>query len=183
MYADPATWRKNAELCFTRVVLRFEYLECGLSFISVWLSNCIHYKLWDELTYLFPNFNGFAVEVWEWINHFIPQFRMDIIAYLLLSDTNPAPVTPTYCEHPPPPLFFNLFLLEPSYMGLLLESGMAGLLDHLTFVGHWLHPTGVSLWITSQDVSTWSAGTITYCKVIWQCWWAAVWIWNHFTVL
>ena len=47
---------------------------------------------------------------------------------------------------PPPPFFLNLFLLEPSYMGLLLESGMvAGLLGHLTFVGHWLHPTGVFL--------------------------------------
>ena len=79
-----------------------------------------------------------------------------------------------YIVNTPPPFFFNLFLLEPSYMGLLLESGMAGLLDHLTFVGHWLHPTGVSLWITSQDVSTWSAGTITYCRVTWQCLWAAV---------
>ena len=23
-------------------------------------------KVWDEITYLFPNFNGYTVEVWEW---------------------------------------------------------------------------------------------------------------------
>ena len=23
-----------------------------------------HYKVWDEITYPFPNFNGFTVEVW-----------------------------------------------------------------------------------------------------------------------
>ena len=29
------------------------------------ISNCIHYKMWDEITYLFPNFNGCTVEIWE----------------------------------------------------------------------------------------------------------------------
>ena len=31
-------------------------------------------KVWDEITYAFPNFNGAAVEVWEWINNLIPIF-------------------------------------------------------------------------------------------------------------
>ena len=25
-------------------------------------------KLWDDFNYPFPNFNGVAVEVWEWMN-------------------------------------------------------------------------------------------------------------------
>ena len=25
----------------------------------------IHFKVWDEITYPFPNSNGYAVEVWE----------------------------------------------------------------------------------------------------------------------
>ena len=25
----------------------------------------IHYKVWDEITYPFPNFNGATVEIWN----------------------------------------------------------------------------------------------------------------------
>ena len=32
------------------------------------------YAVWDEITYPFPNFNGFTVEVWEWISNFILYF-------------------------------------------------------------------------------------------------------------
>ena len=42
-------------------------------FILTWVSNYIHYKVWDEITYPFPNFNGAAVEVWEWISNFTPH--------------------------------------------------------------------------------------------------------------
>ena len=38
-------------------------------------------KVWDGITYPFPNFNGATVEVWEWINNFIPHFIMDVITY------------------------------------------------------------------------------------------------------
>ena len=38
-------------------------------------------KVWDEITYLFTNFNGYAVEVWEWVSNFIPHFVMDVITY------------------------------------------------------------------------------------------------------
>ena len=33
------------------------------------------------ITYLFPNFNGAAVEVREWINDFIPHFTGFLITY------------------------------------------------------------------------------------------------------
>ena len=39
----------------------------------------MHSKVSHEITYLFPNFNGCAVDVWEWISHFIPHFIIDII--------------------------------------------------------------------------------------------------------
>ena len=35
----------------------------GLSLIPAWISNYIHYKVWDEITYPFLNFNGCTVEV------------------------------------------------------------------------------------------------------------------------
>ena len=45
----------------------------GLTFISAWISNYIHYNVWDKITYPFPNFNCATIEVWEWISNFIPH--------------------------------------------------------------------------------------------------------------
>ena len=35
----------------------------GLTLIPAWVCNHIHYKVWDEITYPFLNFNGTTVEV------------------------------------------------------------------------------------------------------------------------
>ena len=35
-------------------------------------------KMWDEITYPFPNFNGYTV---EWISNFIPLFIVDVLTY------------------------------------------------------------------------------------------------------
>ena len=45
------------------------------------ISNYIHDKVWNEITYTFSNFNGAAVEVWEWISNFFPQFTAHVISY------------------------------------------------------------------------------------------------------
>ena len=37
--------------------------------------------MWDEITYPFPNFNGYTVEVWEWMNNFILHFIKHVITY------------------------------------------------------------------------------------------------------
>ena len=37
--------------------------------------------MWDDISYPFPNVNGAAVEVWEWISNSTPHFKMDIITY------------------------------------------------------------------------------------------------------
>ena len=46
-----------------------------------WISNHMASKVWGEIIYPFPNFNGTTVEVWEWISNFIPHFIMDVITY------------------------------------------------------------------------------------------------------
>ena len=38
-------------------------------------------KVW-EITYPFPNLNGCAIEVWEWIKDFIPQL-IQLIVHIL----------------------------------------------------------------------------------------------------
>ena len=35
----------------------------GLTLILSWISNYIHYNVWDEITYPFLSFNGCTVEV------------------------------------------------------------------------------------------------------------------------
>ena len=53
----------------------------GLSLISAWISkisNNIHYKVWDEITYPFQNFSR-CTEIWKWVNSF--HFIMDVITY------------------------------------------------------------------------------------------------------
>ena len=43
-------------------------------------------KVWDEITYPFPNISGAAVEVWEWISYLsrtpLPLYRYDDIFVL-----------------------------------------------------------------------------------------------------
>ena len=46
----------------------------GLISIPSWISNYIQYRVWDELTYPSPTFNGCTFEVWEWISNFIWYF-------------------------------------------------------------------------------------------------------------
>ena len=49
-----------------------------LTLIPALISNCIHNKARDEIIHPFPNINGLAVEVWEWIiNHlFMLGFKL-----------------------------------------------------------------------------------------------------------
>ena len=46
----------------------------GLSLFPALETNHIPLKVWDEITYPFPNFNGAVVEVWEWTSYFIAYF-------------------------------------------------------------------------------------------------------------
>ena len=41
-----------------------------------WLTNCTH---WNKISYPFQNFNGGAVEVWELMSNFTPQFTRHVI--------------------------------------------------------------------------------------------------------
>ena len=54
-------------------------LSPTFTLIPVWMNNYTHDKEWDEIIYQFPNFNGGTVEVWEWINNFIPHFTGHVI--------------------------------------------------------------------------------------------------------
>ena len=53
-----------------------------LTSIPAWISNYIHFKMWDEITYPFPNFNCAAIELWEWLSNFIPHFTGHVISVL-----------------------------------------------------------------------------------------------------
>ena len=38
-------------------------------------------KVWNDITYPFPNFNGSTIEVWVWISNSIPHFVIGMITY------------------------------------------------------------------------------------------------------
>ena len=47
----------------------------GITVISAWISNNIHCKVWSEIKYTFPNFNGAIVKFCELIRNFISIYR------------------------------------------------------------------------------------------------------------
>ena len=53
----------------------------NLILIQAWISNYIHYEVWNEIIYPFLNFDCATVEVWEWINNIIPHFTGHVITY------------------------------------------------------------------------------------------------------
>ena len=59
---------------------RPSFYQQGLTWIPVWISNHMPSKVWNEITYSFPNFNC-IVEVWEWITNFITSFIMYVMIY------------------------------------------------------------------------------------------------------
>ena len=59
-------------------------VKTDFSYLGPRISNCTHYKMCDGIIYPFRNFNSATVEVWEWINNFIPHFTGHFIIYLSL---------------------------------------------------------------------------------------------------
>ena len=58
------------------------FYQRGLTLIPAWISNYFHHKVWDEIAYLYVNFNRCTVEVLECISSFIPYFTGHVITYL-----------------------------------------------------------------------------------------------------
>ena len=52
------------------LTLRGPFYQHGLTLIPAWISNHIPSKVWDEIAYPFPNFNGRTLDVWELISNF-----------------------------------------------------------------------------------------------------------------
>ena len=41
----------------------------------------MHYNVWDDIAYPFPNFNGATVEGWERLSNFILHIIVHVITY------------------------------------------------------------------------------------------------------
>ena len=55
--------------------------------IPTWIH--IPSKVWDEITYSIPNFNGCTVEVWKWIRNSIPYVTMGVLKLIHVSTPPP----------------------------------------------------------------------------------------------
>ena len=75
--------------------------DCKASYKCNCLSNHMPGKVWDEITYPFPNFNGCTVEVGDWISNVIAHIIMDDITYpCCLMDPNFAITVPADDQAP-----------------------------------------------------------------------------------
>ena len=57
------------------------FYKHGLTLISAWMGNYIHYIMWDEIIHPSPNFNGETIKDWEGISNFILHFTGNVITY------------------------------------------------------------------------------------------------------
>ena len=46
-----------------RLIYWASFYYYGLTLIPAWISNYVHFKMWDEITYPFLNFNGTTIKV------------------------------------------------------------------------------------------------------------------------
>ena len=63
------------------VCVAFSVSICSKQTTRARISNYTYHKMWNGITYPFPNINGATVEVWKWISNFIPQFSGHVITY------------------------------------------------------------------------------------------------------
>ena len=102
----------------------------ALSVIPSWISNHIHHGVRDEIIYLFPNFNGAAVEGWEWV---IPSHNL-LGTWLFIHNWIPV---------------INVSKRGPSALNLLLSLH----LKVLTGVAKKLYMTCVKVSTTMEDLN------------------------------
>ena len=60
---------------------RSEVFLTNMDWLPAWTNNHMPSKVWNEITYPFPNFSGCTMEVWEWISNFISHFIVDVITF------------------------------------------------------------------------------------------------------
>ena len=57
-------------------------------------------KVLHEITYPFPNFNGYTIEVYEWISNSILRFKMEVITYPLSKLSHVSKMRHRYQDYP-----------------------------------------------------------------------------------
>ena len=85
----PMQWFMQERPIWRRVLKRLNCVTCYLGPLLLtwfnlkpaWISNYIHYKGWDEIAYLSPNFNGAAV---EFTNGYVISSRSLLGMWLLI---------------------------------------------------------------------------------------------------
>ena len=75
-----ATLTKMSEFGWV-LITRRPFFSHDLTLNPTGIINDINYEVWVEITHPIPNFNGAAVNVWEFQSYFIPHFTGLIITY------------------------------------------------------------------------------------------------------
>ena len=63
------------------IVLWGSFYQYGLTLFSAGISNHMPSKVWDDIIFPFPYFNGCIIKVCGWIRNFSQYFMMDVVIY------------------------------------------------------------------------------------------------------
>ena len=83
LYITKQLWSGYASCCtcWQYHTPRAPLTNMVLTLIPISISYNINQKVWDEITYPFPNLNVAILEVWEWISNFITHFTECVIIH------------------------------------------------------------------------------------------------------
>ena len=77
---------------FLDILYIIRALLLTLNNFNLSMNKLSHSKMWDEITYLFINFNDRTVDAREWINNSISYSIVGLITYPLWDYTGSTPV-------------------------------------------------------------------------------------------
>ena len=77
---------------FLDILYIISALLLTLNNFNLSMNKLSHSKMWDEITYLFINFNDRTVDAREWINNSISYSIVGLITYPLWDYTGSTPV-------------------------------------------------------------------------------------------
>ena len=73
---DSPSWSITLAGCVLFKLSTGAHFTDGLTLIPAWISKCIRYTVWDQITYPFPDFNGATVHEWYAISSHTPPKKV-----------------------------------------------------------------------------------------------------------
>ena len=119
------------------VAIRGSFYLHGLTLFPALIAYHIPTKIWDGITYPFPNFNSCTIDVWEWISDFVTLYNgCNDFSLLVLHLINISKMVP-HCD------WYYIYMQGLFYWHM--HNHMSVLLPMTQHCRKWINPWHVSL--------------------------------------